>query len=155
MADRIFAGLILAVALAYSAIAFTVIRAPFQYDPLGPESWPRILGVLASLCAVWIIVRPDMRALDVARGTWARLAILLVLLSLYAWAFQPLGFILSTFGFCLALSLMLGARLAPSLAFAAITGFVGYVVAVSLLDLNLPPGLFEALPRDGPLEFLR
>ena len=155
MADRIFAGLALAVSLAYAGIAFTLIRAPFQYDPLGPESWPRILGVLAALCALFILVRPDVRSLGVAGGTWGRLAALLVMLALYAWAFQPLGFILATFGFCLALSLMLGAKPVPSLAFAAITGFVGYVVAVNVLDLNLPPGVFEALPRDGMFAFLR
>ena len=39
MADRIFAGLLLLVTLAYGFIAFTIIKAPFQYDPLGPESW--------------------------------------------------------------------------------------------------------------------
>ena len=155
MADRIFAGLALAVSIAYAAIAFTLIRAPFQYDPLGPESWPRILGVLAALCALFIFFRPDVRSLGVAGGTWVRLGALLVMLALYAWAFQPLGFILATLGFCLALSLMLGARLGPSIVFAVLTGFVGYVVAVNVLDLNLPPGVFEALPRDGMFEFLR
>ena len=155
MADRIFAGLLLAVALAYAAIAFTVIRAPFQYDPLGPETWPRILGVLAALCALWVIIRPDVASLGVPAGAAARLAILLVLLALYAWAFQPLGFVLATFAFCLSLSLMLGARPLPALLFAVVTGFVGYVVAVNVLDLNLPPGVFENLPRDGALEFLR
>ena len=155
MADRIFNGLLLVVAILYAWIAFTAISAPFQYDPLGPESWPRILSVLAALCALWIVIRPDVQSLDVAGGTWARLGALLVLLALYAWAFQPLGFILATFGFCLGLSLMLGARPLPSIVFALITGFVGYVVAVNLLDLNLPPGVFEALPRDGVLSFLR
>ena len=145
MADRIFAGLILAVALAYAAIAFTLIRAPFQYDPLGPESWPRILGVLAALCAVWILARPDVRTLGVARATWVRLAILLMLLALYSYAFQPLGFVLSTFGFCLGLSIMLGAAPVPAIAFAAVTGVLGYVVSVWLLDLNLPAGVLEFL----------
>ena len=155
MADRIFNGLLLIVAVLYAWIAFTAIRAPFQYDPLGPESWPRILGVFAALCALWLVARPDIRSLGVAGGTWARLAALLAMLALYAYAFQPLGFVLSTFGFCLALSLMLGARPLPSVLFAAVTGFLGYVVSVNLLDLNLPPGVFEALPRDGVLSFLR
>ena len=155
MADRIFNGLLLVVAILYAWIAFTDIRAPFQYDPLGPESWPRILGTLAALCALWIVIRPDIQRLGVAMGTWGRLAALLFMLALYAWAFQPLGFILATFGFCLALSLMLGSRPVPAAAFAAVTGFAGYVVAVNLLDLNLPPGVFEHLPRDGALSFLR
>lgn len=145
MADRIFAGLLIALAVSYAVIAFTVIRAPFQYDPLGPETWPRILGTLAAICALYVLVRPDVRTLGVAKGTWARLAILLVLLALYAYAFQPLGFVLSTFGFCLGLSLMLGARPLPALVFAAVTGVLGYIVAVWVLDLNLPAGALEFL----------
>ena len=145
MADRIFALIVLAVAGAYAFIAFAIIRAPFQYDPLGPETWPQILGVVACLCAAWILLRPDVGTLGVARGTWARLAALVVMLSLYAWAFQPAGFVISTFGFCLALSLMLGARVVPALVFAAVTGVLGYVVATGLLELNLPAGLLAFL----------
>ena len=145
MADRIFALLVLAVAGAYAFIAFTIIRAPFQYDPLGPETWPQILGVVACLCAGWILLRPDVETLGVAPATWARLFALIALLSVYAWAFQPAGFVISTFGFCLALSLMLGARIAPALVFAAVTSILGYLVATGLLELNLPAGLLAFL----------
>ena len=145
MADRIFALIVLAVAGAYAFIAFTIIKAPFQYDPLGPETWPRIISVVALACAAWILLRPDVETLGVARATWIRLAALVAMLIAYSWAFQPAGFVISTFGFCLALSLMLGARVVPALVFAAVTAVLGYLVATGLLELNLPAGLLAFL----------
>lgn len=145
MADRIFAGLLLVFAIGYGAIAFTLIKAPFQYDPLGPETWPRILGTIAAVCAAFIVLRPDVDRMKVAPRTWLRLVALVVMLAAYAWAYEPAGFVLSTFGFCLALSLMLGARPLPALAFSAVTGVAGYLVATKLLELNLPAGLLAAL----------
>jgi putative tricarboxylic transport membrane protein len=145
MADRILAGLVLIVSIAYSIIAFTIIKAPFQYDPLGPESWPRILGVLSCLCAFWIFYRPDVSDMQVNRRTWIRLAGLVFMLLAYAWAFQQAGFVISTFVFCVALSLMLGAGIVASLLFGAVTGVAGYVVATWILDLNLPAGLLAFL----------
>ena len=58
MADRVFSGVLLLVGLAYGWIAFTAIGAKVQYDPLGPESWPRILRALLPLHVVWRLVRP-------------------------------------------------------------------------------------------------
>ena len=59
MIDRIFSALMLALALAYVYIAFAIIKAPFQYDPLGPESWPQILSVYAALCCLYLLFKPD------------------------------------------------------------------------------------------------
>lgn len=145
MADRTFASLVLVIAIAYTIIAFTVIKAPFQYDPLGPESWPRILGVLAAICAIRILMRPDVASMEVTTPTWIRLAGLVAMLLAYAWAFQPIGFVIATFGFCVALSLMLGAKISASLIFGAVTGVFGYIVATVVLDLNLPAGLLAFL----------
>ncbi|WP_040664955.1 tripartite tricarboxylate transporter TctB family protein [Nitratireductor aquibiodomus] len=145
MADRIFAAAILAIALAYTIIAFTIIRAPFQYDPLGPESWPQILGVLACLCCLWLIVRPDVAKLDTKTSTLGRLAIVVLMLFAYAWLYQPLGFVIATWVFAAAFSLLLGATIVRALIFGAATGIVGYFVCTILLELNLPDGLLKSL----------
>ena len=141
MADRIFAGVLFLVAIGYTIIAFTVIRAPFQYDPLGPESWPRILGIVSIPCCLFILAKPAVSSLGLPAKTWGRLAALIVMLLVYSYLFQPLGFILATFAFCLALSLMLGARLVTGLTFSAGIGIVGYFVCTKLLELNLPAGV--------------
>lgn len=144
MVDRLFAGVLLLVAIGYTYIAFTAIKAPFQYDPLGPESWPQLLGIAAILCAGYLVAKPDVARFGLALPTWARLAVLIVLLFGYAYLFQPAGFILATFAFCTLLSVMLGSRILPALAFGASTGVVGFFLCTRILELNLPAGVFAA-----------
>lgn len=143
MADRIFAGMLLVIATIYTVMAFTVIKAPFQYDPLGPESWPRLIGIGAIICCALILLRPVNATLNASMTTIGRLVALVAMLSAYAWAYQPLGFVLSTWAFCFALSMMLGAGLKAAVAFGAVAGIVGYAVCTLLLDLNLPAGLLD------------
>jgi len=144
MADRILAGVLLIIALGYTFIAFIAIEAPFQYDPIGPEGWPRLLGIVAILCAGYIVVRPDIARFEITRATLARLMVLVVLLFAYAAAFQPLGFVLSTWGFCTLLAAILGAMPTRALVFGAVSGVLGYVVCTVLLDLNLPAGILQS-----------
>jgi putative tricarboxylic transport membrane protein len=145
MADRIFSGLLLLVSIGYGVMAFTVIKAPFQYDPLGPESWPRILSVVAALCCLGLLARPDTERLDLTGKTLTRLLVLVVLLAVYAALFEPLGFVISTFLFCTVLARILGATMGQGLIFGLATGILGYGVGSLLLELNLPAGPLRAL----------
>ena len=140
MVDRIFAGVLLIVSLAYAVIAFTVIKAPFQYDPLGPESWPQILSLVAIACLLVILWKPDATDMGVTRSTWFRLAATLILLCAYAELYEPLGFILSTILFGTVLCAMLGAGIVRALVFGVAAGVAGYLLCVTLLELNLPEG---------------
>lgn len=140
MADRLFAGALLLVAIGYSLIAFLELEAPFQYDPLGPETWPRILGLVAIACLVYVIARPEVRSLSLDGRTLLRLALLAAMLFAYAWAYERIGFILATALFCTALAGMLGARWHHAALFGVATGAIGYLVCTVLLDLNLPAG---------------
>ena len=85
MADRLSGLIALVLIICYGFIAFTIIEAPFQYDPLGPETWPRILSVVAALCCLYIMVWPDRIAFILTRQSLVRLLIVLILLSAYAW----------------------------------------------------------------------
>ena len=148
MADRIFAGVLLLVTLAYGVIAFTQISAPFQYDPLGPESWPQLLSVIAVLCILRILWKPDTDNLGVPRRAWFRLGATVVLLIAYSELYEPLGFILSTILFGTIFSVMLGAGWVRALIFGAATGIGGYLLCVTLMDLNLPEGeIVEAITK--------
>ncbi len=147
MADRIFGCIALAIVLGYGFIAFTIIEAPFQYDPLGPESWPRILAVFAALCCIYIILLPDGGGFKVLGTTLVRIAVLIILLSAYAYLFEPLGFILSTTLFCLVLSKLLGATVGQAVLFGVASGGFGYLICAVLLDLNLPEGMVLQIVR--------
>jgi putative tricarboxylic transport membrane protein len=144
MPDRVFAAFLLLVTLGYTALALFVIEAPFQYDPLGPESWPRILGAVMLVCLVLILARPDVHEFDVDRPSWVRLAAVLALLVAYAALFEPLGFIISTALFSLATARLLGADWLRAAIFGVAAGVGGYLLCVGLLGLNLPAG---PLPR--------
>ncbi|MFT5700227.1 MAG: putative tricarboxylic transport membrane protein [Desulforhopalus sp.] len=145
MADRIFGCIALVIAFGYGFIAFTIIEAPFQYDPLGPETWPQILSVAACLCCLYIIILPDGTRMRVLGTTLMRIAILLILLSAYAYLFEPIGFILSTILFCLVLSRILGATILQAVLFSVASGTIGYLLCAVLLDLNLPEGIIIKL----------
>ncbi len=145
MADRIFGTIVLLVAVAYGVIAFTVIKAPFQYDPLGPESWPRILAVCAVLCSLYVLIRPDNLKFGVAGNVLTRIAIVVVLLIAYAHFYEPAGFIIATAVFCGIFSRLFGATYKESVLFGIATGILGYVVCALLLDLNLPKGLLATI----------
>ncbi|MEZ5537724.1 MAG: tripartite tricarboxylate transporter TctB family protein [Thiolinea sp.] len=145
MADRIFAALGLLAILVYGWIAFTALKAPFQYDPLGPESWPRILSVVAALCALYVLWKPDVGNFRLQTATGIKVAVMLVLLVAYAFLFERLGFIPATALFAGFASLLLGARLLPAALFGIGTGVIGYLVGAMLLELNLPAGLLGKL----------
>jgi len=149
MADRIFAGALLIVTLAYAVIAFTVISAPFQYDPLGPEGWPRLLAVVSILCLLGLLWKPDVERLELTRATAFRLAVAVFLLLGYGWLYEPAGFVLSTFAFGTVLALMLGAARWRGVAFGAAAGLLGWGVGVALLGLNLPEGAWIEAFLDG------
>ncbi len=145
IADRIFAAISLLLIIGYGYIAFYVIKAPFQYDPLGPESWPRILAVGSGLCALYLILKPDDISLDISKSVFLRLITVTILLFGYSFAYEPLGFIIATFLFCGLFARLLGANTLNSIYFGLGLGVLGYVLCAIILELNLPA---------GPLEFL-
>lgn len=140
MADRLFAGALFVVALGFVWIAFTEIRAPIQYDPLGPESWPRLLGIVALICLGVVFAQPQVSSLRVERGALPRLAATLALLIAYALLFRPLGFVPATWAFSAALTFMLGARTVPAMLFGGVVSIFVYVLCVHVLELTLPAG---------------
>jgi putative tricarboxylic transport membrane protein len=145
MADRILGCIALAITIAYGFFAFMVIQAPFQYDPLGPETWPQILSVVAGICCLYIIIRPDKRGFKLPQNTLVRISLVVILLVLYARLYEPLGFIISTALFCGILTRMLGAAIHRAAAFGICFGVIGHVLCVKLLSLNLPAGLLSKL----------
>ena len=145
MANRLFAGAILLIALGYTLIAFTLIKAPFQYDPLGPETWPRLVGIATVLCSGALVLHVDETRFDLPLATLRKLLLLVGMLLLFAALFQPLGFILSAFLFCTAMAVMLGARPGAALIFGLATGGLGYLVCARLLELNLPAGVLAPI----------
>jgi putative tricarboxylic transport membrane protein len=93
--DRIFGLVVLMVALAYIASA-TQIQTSFLADPVGPKSFPILIGSVAALCSLFMVIRPDPDPDWPKMRTFGALLIAVVVLIAYAYSLRPLGFILPT-----------------------------------------------------------
>ena len=143
MSDRIFGLVALFVALAYIASA-TQIQSSFLADPVGPKAFPILIGIVAALCSLVMILRPDPDPDWPVGATWISLLIAVVVLVGYAYALKPMGFIIPTAIAASVLSYQISPRPLP----AALSG-VGLSVGLFILfkyalDLGLvafPKGL--------------
>jgi putative tricarboxylic transport membrane protein len=93
--DRIFGLVMAVVALAYIAAA-RQIQTSFLMDPVGPKTFPIIIGCIAALASMYLVFRPDEEPQWPGLRTLGALAIAVGVLVLYAYSLKPLGFLLPT-----------------------------------------------------------
>jgi putative tricarboxylic transport membrane protein len=138
--NRAFVSIAIILICVYGYFAFFEISAPIQYDPLGPEGWPRFLAMAALLLCVSILRDADERSAMRFDGTSRQVLIAAAMLWVYASVFEWLGFALATSLFCAGLAGLMGARGSRAILFGVLLGVGQYVIAVHLLGLNLPIG---------------
>lgn len=142
LSDRIFGLVVILVALAYIASALQ-IQTSFLSDPLGPKAFPIGVGIVAILCAVVMIVRPDEEPDWPVLWSCGTLAIAVVVLVGYAYALKPLGFLIPT----AIVAAILSYQITPNAKNSAIAG-VGLSVGLFILfRFVLGLSLF-AFPRE-------
>ena len=90
--DRVFGVVVMAGAAAYIAGAFA-IRESFLQDPVGPRTFPIVIGGVAFLCGAIMALRPDPEPGWPAAATLGRLALAAAIAIAFAYALKPLGFI--------------------------------------------------------------
>ena len=141
--DRIFGLVVLMVALAYIASA-TQIQTSFLADPVGPKTFPMLVGAVAALCGLTLIVRPDADPdWPAARTIWALVVAIVVLVG-YAYALKPMGFLIPTAITAAILSYQISPRIGPSIVagLGLSTGlFVIFKFALGLGLVPFPKGL--------------
>ncbi len=93
--DRIFGLVVALVALAYAASA-TQIQTSFLTDPVGPKTFPIMVGMVAALCGMIMVFRPDPDPDWPALRTFGALALAVGVLVAYAYSLKPLGFLIPT-----------------------------------------------------------
>ena len=132
--DRIFGLIIVIVALAFIASA-TQIQVSFLADPVGPKTFPFLLGGVLAVSGLTVALRPDEEQLRLQSA--GKLAFAVVVLFGYAYALRPLGFLIPTAVASALVSYQISPRATP----AAITGIglsIGlFVVFKFLLGLSL------------------
>ena len=133
--------LVIAVAYFYGATQFPV---PFGgSEAVGPETFPKILGVVLAICSLYMIVKPDPDNHWPALRTFAELGIAVVVLVFYALLLEPLGFILATMLAVGTLCWRMGAKPLKAYLTGLISGAVVFVLFTYGLELPLPLGLLE------------
>jgi len=141
MSDRIFGLVMIVVGLAFLASA-TQIQTSFLSDPVGPKSFPILIGVLTAVCAISILLKPDDDPSWPDHRTFIKLGVALVTLIAYAYTLRPVGFIIPTALAAGLLSYQIRARPLPAV-------FTGLGLSVGLFFIfkyALGLGLF-AFPR--------
>ena len=93
--DRIFGAVVTLVALAYVASA-TQIQTSFMADPVGPKTFPILVGCVAALCGIIVALKPDPDPEWPTLATFGSLGLAVVVLVGYAYALKPLGFVIPT-----------------------------------------------------------
>jgi len=93
--DRIFGLVCLCVALAYIAASFQ-IQTSFLSDPVGPKSFPIMIGAVAAICSAFILAKPDPNPEWPNIRVFGALAIAVAALITYSYLLKPLGFIIPT-----------------------------------------------------------
>ena len=136
--DRIFGLVILMAALAYIASAYQV-ETSFLSDPVGPKTFPIAIGIVAAICALSLIYRPDSEPDWPARRTFGELAFAIVVLVCYAFSLRPFGFIIPTAITAAILSYQISPRAKPA-ALAGIGLSIGlFIIFKYALGLGLIP----------------
>jgi putative tricarboxylic transport membrane protein len=93
--DRIFGLVVLALSIFYIFSAFQ-IQTSFLSDPVGPKSFPILIGSVAAIASAIIVFRPDPDPAWPAARTFGALLVAVLALIAYSYLLKPLGFVIPT-----------------------------------------------------------
>jgi putative tricarboxylic transport membrane protein len=150
MADRVIFACILVLAGVYFW-ATAQIPSLELGDPLGPKAFPRILGVGLLISAAMLlmeILRDRKKQKTEVASAWQWGPHQLVVVAIAAWtacyilAFEPLGFMLSTAIYLLALFVYFNrGRWLMNVLTCVLFSAISYFAFTKLLGVTLPPGI--------------
>ena len=140
--DRIFGLVVILAALAYIASALQ-LQTSFLSDPMGSKSFPIGLGVVAILCGVIMIFRPEEEVDWPGPGAIIKIAISVIVMISYAYPLKPFGFLLPT---TLAAGI-LSYLITPRLTFNIIAGISLAVGLYILFRYGLGLETLRAIPK--------
>ena len=138
--DRIFGVCAMALGAGYVWLALR-IETPFAVDPLGPRTFPVIVGTTLALAGLWPLLLPDPEPAWPRGRALRDLAATVLVLVLYATFVDELGFVPSTALAAAFLCRQLGGGVVESLVFGAACALGLRLVFVNLLGLSLPYGI--------------
>lgn len=139
MSDRIFGGFGLVLA-AFFIWGATRIELSFISDPVGPRSFPIIIGALMAVASLAIILKPDAEPDWSGVARFAEVAVAAGAMTAYALLLPELGFVIATALAAAFLTWRLGAAPLWALVSGVLTSVGIYVVFHLILGLSLATG---------------
>ncbi len=137
--DRIFAGLLLVLAIGFGAMALAM-HVPFAYDPLGPTAFPLILSGALGVMSITLMLRPAAGTGLPGGRVGAQLVGVLVVLIAYAALFARAGYLASTVVAMIVLARIFGATWIKAIVSGVLLTAVSYLLFVQALGIVLPVG---------------
>ena len=149
MQERIFAGVSLLLCIGLALMAWSY-HAPFSYEPVGPRAFPLLLIVMIALGSIYLLVKPssatshdDEPPLD--RHVVRKVASCVVIFTLYAALFEPLGFIPASLIFGIAMARLYEGTWKTSVISGVVLAVGLFVLFDKILDVPLPLGILSSL----------
>ncbi|WP_313690097.1 tripartite tricarboxylate transporter TctB family protein [Pantoea sp.] len=139
MSDRIFAAIWLALCIGGLFIGWQ-IQSEYSYEPVGPRPFPLLLLGLMGICALLMLLRKPDAVLWPAPAILKKLLTLSIMLVLYGWLFEQLGFALCTTLLTFGIGLLFGARWWAAVISGGVMGMALFYAFDHLLDVTLPVG---------------
>jgi len=146
-ADRVWGVVILVFGGIYLLEGIRIPPAAIG-DPLGPRTFPTILGIVMAACGAYLILRPEARTAPPAlqRRVFGPVLALSVLLIAYALSLAWMGYPVATCLFLLGAAWMMGERSPIRAGLIALLFSVGvHLLFTRFLNIPLPIGLLEHL----------
>jgi len=139
MSDRILGvlGLALAAFFIYSA---TLIQLSFISDPVGPRTFPIVIGIALALASLVILLRPDADPVWPKIARFGEILMAAAAMVIYALALPEAGFVIATAVAAAFLTWRLGTQPLWSLVSGGLTSVGIYVVFHLILGLSLAKG---------------
>ena len=139
MSDRIFAAIWILLCLGGLLIGWQ-IHSEYSYEPVGPRPFPLgILGLMLRCAVARLLRRPDTISWP-PRRVLQRLLVMVIVLLVYAWGFEWLGFPLATALLTAIIGILFGATLPAAAVSGGLLGVLLWFAFDRLLDVTLPLG---------------
>jgi putative tricarboxylic transport membrane protein len=149
MSQRIFSVVLLLACVGLGIVAWGY-HAPFSYEPVGPRAYPMLLLTLMGLGALYLLVKPssttshdDEPPLD--RHVVRKVTSCVVIFTLYAALFEPLGFIPASLIFGIAMARLYEGTWKTSVISGVVLAVGLFVLFDKILDVPLPLGILSSL----------
>lgn len=139
MTDRITGILLILLAITYFIIG-SAYETELLADPLGPKSFPMLLGALLAVFSLYLLFRPDPEPRWHGWVQWRRQIVAVAALVIYGLVLETIGFIISSVLASGFLAWLMGARRLQALLVGIGASVLLYFTFNNFLGLPLPTG---------------